>query len=178
MWDKIEHQNPRILKLGGFSPVGFSLTWLTLNLILLRLNLVMCRTVQQVNKVKFFTNWFYRMVALGRGTWLLGGRAWLLPGGCMVAPRGRGLVWLLGGGACMVALGGGMHGCSLGGACVVALGGGHVWLLWGGMHGFIQGGHAWFYSGGVCMVFSVFWDTMRYGQWEGGTHPTGMHSCY
>ena len=66
---------------------------------------------------------------------------------------------------------GGMHGCS----------GGHVWLLGGhalllrgegagGVHGFIQGvcvvlfgGHAWFYLGG-CMFFSVFSDTMRYGQ--------------
>ena len=52
--------------------------------------------------------------------WLLGGHAWLLPGG--------GHVWLLQGG---------MHGCS-GGACVVAPGGacmvalgGHAWLLWG-----------------------------------------------
>ena len=27
------------------------------------------------------------------------------------------------------------------------------------------------------MVFSVFSDTMRYGQFAGGTHPTGMHSC-
>ena len=50
---------------------------------------------------------------------------------------------------------------STGGACVVAPGGGggHVWLLLGGMHGFIQGvcmvlfgGHAWFYSGGACVV--------------------------
>ena len=44
------------------------------------------------------------------------------------------------------------------GACMVAGGvgcGGHAWL---------QGVHA-------C-------DTMRYGQWAGGTHPTGMHSCF
>ena len=27
-------------------------------------------------------------------------------------------------------------------------------------------------GGGACMV-----DTTRYGQWAGGTHPTGMHSC-
>ena len=60
--------------------------------------------------------------------------------------------------------------------------GGRAWLLGeacmvtpGGMHGFIQG-HVWFYSGGACVVFSVFSDTMRYGQWAGGTHPTGMHS--
>ena len=51
------------------------------------------------------------------------------------------------------------------GACVVLFGG-HVW--------FYLGGHTWFYSGGACMVFS---DTMRYGQWMGGMHPTGMHSC-
>ena len=85
--------------------------------------------------------------------------------------------------------GGGMHGF-IWGACVVLFGG-HAWFylggvrgfIWGGMHGFIWGGmrgfirgHAWFYWG-VCMVFSVFSDTMRYGQWAGGTHPTGMHSC-
>ena len=70
------------------------------------------------------------------------------------------------------------------GACVVLFGG-HAWFYSGGMRGFIRGhawfysgGHAWFYSGGVCMVFSVFSDTMRYGQWAGGTHPTGMHSCF
>ena len=28
-------------------------------------------------------------------------------------------------------------------------------------------------GGGACMVFP-----MRYGQWAGGTHPTGMHSCF
>ena len=49
--------------------------------------------------------------------------------------------------------------------------GGHVWLLWGGMRGcsggacvVLFGGHAWFYFGGACVVFSVFSDTMRYGQ--------------
>ena len=52
----------------------------------------------------------------------------------------------------------------------------------GGVSGLIRG-HAWFYLGGCmvlfggqCVVFSVFSDTMRYGQWVGGTHPTGMHS--
>ena len=88
----------------------------------------------------------------------------------------------------------------------VHTGGGHAWFYLGGMHGFIWGvwvvlfggmggfiwgcvwfylgGHAWFYSGGHawffwgrCVVFSVFSDTMRFGQWAGGTHPTGMHSC-
>ena len=82
-------------------------------------------------------------------------------------------------------------------ACMVALGG-HAWLLWGGMHGCSRGcawllwGHAWLlwgacmvarggmcgcsgevhgFSEGACVVFS-----MRYSQWAGGTHPTGMHS--
>ena len=54
--------------------------------------------------------------------------------------------------------------------------GGHVWFYLGGMRGFI-GGHAWFYFGGHAWFFPVFSDTMRYGQWAGGTHPTGMHSC-
>ena len=49
---------------------------------------------------------------------------------------------------------------------------GGVWFCsgGGGMRGFIWGG-AWFYPGvcvvlfgGACMVFSVFSDTMRYGQ--------------
>ena len=110
----------------------------------------------------------------------LGGHAWLLWwGGC---------AWLLRGG--MRGCSGGMHGCSRG-ACMVAPGGACV-VAPGGMHG-CKGGHAWFYLGGhagfirgacvvlfggACVVFSVFSDTMRYGQWAGGTHPTGMHSCY
>ena len=75
-----------------------------------------------------------------------------------------------------------------GGVCMVLFGG-HVWFYSGGVHGFIWG-RAWFYSGGcmvlfggACMVlfsrggvcgfiqqggpgvvFSVFSDTMRYGQ--------------
>ena len=104
------------------------------------------------------------------------GGAWLLPGGC---------AWLLWGcvcgcsrGACVVALGGGMCGCS-GGACVVALGGmhgcsrGHAWLLPGGMRGF--SGVCMVAPGGACMGYHEIW---RYGQWAGGTHPTGMHSCW
>ena len=41
-----------------------------------------------------------------------------------------------------------------GGACVVLFWGACVVLFrgGGGMHGFIWGGHAWFYSGGACMV--------------------------
>ena len=63
----------------------------------------------------------------------------------------------------------------VGGACVVAPGG-HAWFYSGGMHGFIRGACVVLF-GGACVVFSVFSDTMRYGQWAGGTHPTGMHSC-
>ena len=71
-----------------------------------------------------------------------------------------GHAWLQGacvvaGGACVVV--GGMHGC--GGAYIVA---GGMRGCRGGMHG--GGGHA--------------WDTTKYGQSGGGTHPTGMHSCY
>ena len=102
------------------------------------------------------------------------------------------------GGACMVAWG--VHGCS--GACVVAPRGEHAWLLPGGMHGCSKGGHAWLFWGacvvalggmhgcsrGVCMVALgghawLLWGGMgydeirRYGQWVGGTHPPGMHSC-
>ena len=63
------------------------------------------------------------------------------------------------------------HAWLQGGACVVLFGGagGMCGFIWGGMRGFIQGG--------ACMVFSVFADTMRYGQSAGGTHPTGMQSC-
>ena len=87
-------------------------------------------------------------------------------------------------GACMVPLAGhawflwgGMHGCS--GACVVAPGGGHAWLLWGGACVVAPGGMRDCSGGacvvapagvcmvlfrGACVVFSVFSDTMRYGQ--------------
>ena len=55
--------------------------------------------------------------------------------------------------------------------------GGRVWLLRGA-------GCAWLVRGGVCMVAPgggacVGYDEIRrYGQWAGGTHPTGMHSCF
>ena len=53
-----------------------------------------------------------------------GGHVWLLPGGCMVAPRG---------GMCGCSRGGvGMHGFCWG-ACMV-FAGGHVWFLPGGVH--------------------------------------------
>ena len=56
-----------------------------------------------------------------------------------------------------------MHGF-IWGACVVLFGGACV-VLFGGACVILFGGCAWFYSGGVaCMVFSVFSDTMRYGQ--------------
>ena len=43
--------------------------------------------------------------------------------------------------------------------------------LGGGMHGCLKG---------ACMVApeGCAWDTTRYGQRAGGTHPTGMHSCF
>ena len=85
---------------------------------------------------------------------------------------------------------GGMHGCSRGG-CMVAPGGDMRGFIWG-VHGFIQGVCIVLFGGacmvlfwgvcmvlfaGACVVFPVFSDTMRYGQWAGGMHPTGMHSC-
>ena len=99
--------------------------------------------------------WLFRdacVVALGRHVWLLGGHVWFLSGGH---------AWLLWGGVCgclghVWLLQGGMCGCS----------GGCAWLLWGGVRG---------WSRGVCMGYNKIW---RYGQWAGGTHPTGMHSCF
>ena len=115
----------------------------------------------------------------------------LFTGGvCVVAPGGGGAgghVWLLWGGVCgctggvcMVAPGGawfysgGMHGF-IRGACMVLFAwfylGGHMWLHWGGMGGHGVGGVCGFIRGGMhgfiwgaCVVFSVFSDTMRYGQ--------------
>ena len=106
---------------------------------------------------------------------LFGGHAWFYLGGCAWFYLG-GHAWFYSGGVCGFIQGGHAWFYS----------GGHVWLYLGGVRGFIRGacvvlfggGHAWFYSGGVCVVFSVFLDTMRYGQWAGGTHPTGMHSCF
>ena len=79
-------------------------------------------------------------------------------GGCVVAPR-RGHAWVLRG-ACVVARGGhvwgGMHSCS-----------------WGGVCGCSRG--ACMVSPGGCMGYE---EIRRYDQWAGGTHPTGMHSCF
>ena len=75
----------------------------------------------------------------------LGGRAWLLRGACVVAPRGCAWLFL-----------GGVHGFSWGGmsgffwgACVV-FSRGHVWSLGG--HAWFFGGHAWFFPGWACVV--------------------------
>ena len=100
-----------------------------------------------------------------------GGHAWLLQGE-VVAPRG-------------------VHGCS--GGCMVAPGG-HVWLLSGGVGaGVVAPGGACMVAprgacmvapggacrvapgGGACMGYDEIW---RYDQLAGGTHPTGMHSCF
>ena len=90
--------------------------------------------------------------------------------------RGKGVC--VAGRACMA---GGMHGR---GVCMA--GGWHAW-----QGGCVAGGHAWQRA---CMAGGCAWqgacmaggmrsrgacvaDTTRYGQWAGGTHPTGMHSC-
>ena len=69
-------------------------------------------------------------------------------------------------------------GCAWQGVCMA---GGHVWqglcmagacvVVGGGVH---ARGHAW---QGVHML-PPSTDTTRYGQWAGGTHPTGMHSSF
>ena len=66
-----------------------------------------------------------------------------------------GRAWFYLGGACVVLFGG---------ACVVLLGG-RAWF-YSGRGGMVLfgGGRVLFYSGGACVVFSVFSDTMRYGQ--------------
>ena len=58
--------------------------------------------------------------------------------------------------------GGGMHGF-IWGACVVLFGG-HAWFYSGGACVVLFGGVCVVLFGGACMVFSVFSDTMRYGQ--------------
>ena len=129
----------------------------------------------------------------------LGGHAWLLSGVCMVAPSNflqslneyyysgwEHVMQLLLGGVCDCCSGGACElGCSQGGMlkCLL-LGGLHgcsggvcVQLLQGNMHGCsIKGGCAWLLQG----EDGVLWDRYkiwRYGQWAGGMHPTGMHSC-
>ena len=141
------------------------------------------------------------MVARGGHAWLLGGACVVLFGGaCMVLFGGvcvvlfGGHAWFYSGGCAWFYLGGqcawfysgafvvlfrGVHGF-IRGACMVLFRG-------EGMHGFIQwGACVVLFSRGVCVVlfsrggvrgFFSFLDTMRYGQWAGSTHPTGMHSC-
>ena len=136
--------------------------------------------------------WGVYVVLLGGVHGFIWGCAWFYLGGC---------AWFYLGGACVVLFGGhvwfylgGVHGF-IWAVCMVLFGE-RAWFYSGagGMHGIIRGacvvllgGCVWFYSGvggmcgffrvGACVVFSVFSDTMRYGQWAGGTHPTGMHSC-
>ena len=55
-------------------------------------------------------------------------------------------------------------------------GAGHAWQgvhAQGGMHGRGVWGVCVCRGRGACVA-----DTTRYGQWAGGTHPTGMYSCY
>ena len=49
----------------------------------------------------------------------------------------------------------------------------------GGLHlgGMPEGGSASGGGGGVGQTPRDTWDSMRYGQQAGGTHPAGMHSC-
>ena len=116
-----------------------------------------------------------------------GGACMVAPGGACVVALGGECAWFLWG-ACVVAPGG-VHGYSWG-ACVVAPGG-CAWLLWGGgcvvaLGGcawLLRGGHAWLLLGGACVVARGgacmgYDEIRRYGQWAGGTHPTGMHSCF
>ena len=94
--------------------------------------------------------------------------------------HGRGCVHGRGGMHGRGCMAGGMHG--RGHACrgAYVAGGVHdrghaCWgerMAEGGMHG---RGHVWWgacMAGGTCMA-----DTMRYSQWAGSMHPTGMHSC-
>ena len=82
-----------------------------------------------------------------------------------IGMHGRGHAWQ-----------GGMHGsgvCMAGGTH----GRGHVW------QGCVCGrGHVWqegMQGGGACAWHAPTpADTTRYGHWAGGTHPTGMHSCF
>ena len=114
---------------------------------------------------------FYRCLSVhtwgvgGMRGFILGRHAWFYSGGmhgfiqgcvggfilgCVCGFIQGGHAWFyLGGHAWFYS--GGMHGF-IRGACMV---------LFGGMHGFIWG--AWFFWG-ACVVFSVFSDTMRYGQ--------------
>ena len=63
---------------------------------------------------------------------------------------------------------------------------GRAWLLRGGGRAWLLPGvgHAWFLGGGGTGMVAPgegacggYDEIRRYGQWAGGTHPTGMHSC-
>ena len=108
---------------------------------------------------------------------LFGGHAWFYSGGVRGFIRG-GVCGFIPGGHVWFYLGG-VRGFIRGGMCGFIWGVCMVLFGEGGMHGFIQGGMRGcsrgacvVARGGACVVFS-----MRYGQWAGGTHPTGMHSC-
>ena len=89
-----------------------------------------------------------------------------------VCPQKEGGV--AGGRACMVDEG---HAWWMRGMC----GRGHAWQV-GGVHGrgaCVTGGCAW--QGGMHGKHTPpdrYYDIWWYGQWAGGTHPTGMHSCF
>ena len=131
--------------------------------------------MMQTSACSFLLNFKPFLLPANEGVWLLwGGMHGCSRGVCVVLFGGH--VWfylgayvVLFGGACVVLFGG---------ACMVLFGGhawfysgGHVWLysggmcgfIWGGVHGFIWGACVVLF-GGACMVFSVFSDTMRYGQ--------------
>ena len=116
--------------------------------------------------------WLEGVCGWGGGHVWPGGHAWL--GGVC----GRGHAWpggawpgrnMHGWGGGHVWLGGGVW---LG----VCMAGGHVWL--GGMCGWgacVAGGHAWGWHAPLPPADTT---STAYGQPSGGTHPTGMHSCF
>ena len=73
--------------------------------------------------------------------------------------------------------------CPRGGSRGACMAGECAWRGSCGRGACVAGGHVW--QGGMCgrggirgRVGAYMADTTRYGQWAGGTHPTGMHSCY
>ena len=124
-------------------------------------------------QTKFAKVMFLQVSVCPHGGW--GSMRGFIRGACVVLFGGAACMVLFRG-ACMVLFGGcawfylgGMHGF-IWGACMVLFGG-HAWFYSGGVHTFIWGacvvlfrGACVVFSGGACMVFSVFSDTMRYGQ--------------
>ena len=131
------------------------------------------RDVLRIDRIDIFTArnevgarlYFHRRLSFcPQGGWMAGGCAWPWEGGCMAR------------GACMA--GGrawwGVHGWG------VCMAGGHAWLgeacVVGGVHGWGTV-HGW----GACVACippQADTTATAYRQWAGGTHPTGMHSCY